>query len=159
MIGQTIQGKQGRTFTISREIGRGGFGVVYLALILAPMRTRQEFFERGAWIFAAYCVIAAYDFHPWYILWVMAMATLMERMRVVLWVGLCAVFVLYVPMGWKEVIVVAFGPLGVAMLLNAARCIQSSRWGPKGFGLFWRGRDRSWDGGEVGQGGAVGTLV
>ncbi len=31
MIGQTIQGKQGRTFTIIREIGRGGFGVVYLA--------------------------------------------------------------------------------------------------------------------------------
>jgi eukaryotic-like serine/threonine-protein kinase len=31
MIGQTVEGKQGRTFTILREIGRGGFGVVYLA--------------------------------------------------------------------------------------------------------------------------------
>ena len=31
MIGQTIQGKQGHSFTIIREIGRGGFGIVYLA--------------------------------------------------------------------------------------------------------------------------------
>src|SRR5207247_2261212 len=31
MIGQTLQGKQGHTFKVIREIGRGGFGVVYLA--------------------------------------------------------------------------------------------------------------------------------
>lgn len=30
MIGQVITGKQGHTFTIVREIGRGGFGIVYL---------------------------------------------------------------------------------------------------------------------------------
>ena len=31
MIGQRITGEQGKSFTIVREIGRGGFGVVYLA--------------------------------------------------------------------------------------------------------------------------------
>jgi serine/threonine protein kinase len=31
MIGQQVNGKQGGQFTIIREIGRGGFGVVYLA--------------------------------------------------------------------------------------------------------------------------------
>src|SRR5437588_518185 len=31
MIGQTIQGKEGHSFTIIREIGRGGFGIVYFA--------------------------------------------------------------------------------------------------------------------------------
>jgi serine/threonine protein kinase len=31
MIGQTVIGKNGRSFTLVREIGRGGFGVVYLA--------------------------------------------------------------------------------------------------------------------------------
>jgi serine/threonine protein kinase len=31
MIGQVITGKQGHTFTVVREIGRGGFGIVYLA--------------------------------------------------------------------------------------------------------------------------------
>lgn len=31
MIGQTLTGKSGKTFRIIREIGRGGFGVVYLA--------------------------------------------------------------------------------------------------------------------------------
>ncbi len=31
MIGQKVTGKQGRSFTIVREIGRGGFGVVFLA--------------------------------------------------------------------------------------------------------------------------------
>jgi serine/threonine protein kinase len=30
MIGQTVTGKSGLTFTVIREIGRGGFGVVYL---------------------------------------------------------------------------------------------------------------------------------
>src|SRR5438105_15170186 len=31
MIGQVITGQRGRKFTIIREIGRGGFGIVYLA--------------------------------------------------------------------------------------------------------------------------------
>lgn len=31
MVGQVITGKQGHTFTVIREIGRGGFGIVYLA--------------------------------------------------------------------------------------------------------------------------------
>jgi eukaryotic-like serine/threonine-protein kinase len=31
MIGQTLEGQRGHRFTIIREIGRGGFGVVYLA--------------------------------------------------------------------------------------------------------------------------------
>src|SRR5207249_3259315 len=118
---------------LSRMVSRGSllvFGVVYIAMILIPMRTRQDFFERGVWIFAAYCVIAAYDFHPWYILWVMALATLMQRTRVMLWVGLCAVFVLYVPMGWKEVIVMAFGPLGAALAMEVGRRFQRSpSWG------------------------------
>jgi len=31
MIGQVLTGKEGRKFTVVREIGRGGFGIVYLA--------------------------------------------------------------------------------------------------------------------------------
>lgn len=31
MIGQALTGKEGRKFTVVREIGRGGFGIVYLA--------------------------------------------------------------------------------------------------------------------------------
>jgi serine/threonine protein kinase len=31
MIGQVITGKQGHKVTVVREVGRGGFGIVYLA--------------------------------------------------------------------------------------------------------------------------------
>jgi hypothetical protein len=104
-----------------RKASLGLFGVVYLGLILFPMRTRHAFFERALWIFLMYCLIAAYDFHPWYILWVMAMAPLTERARWMLWAGCCAVFVLYVPMRGNHVVSVAFLPVMAAIIVEVAR--------------------------------------
>ncbi len=134
----------------------GAFAIVFIGLTFYPIRTRESFFERGMWILAAYNLLGAYDFHPWYILWVTALIPLARRPLPILWVATCTVFFLYIPLRVPEIVALVFAPLAAAMVWEL-----TSRWrgGSKGDAIPDDPRFFEFGLAGVGAGGAAGGRI
>ena len=112
-----------------------GFLFCLAVLTLRRVRDFDGWLDRLTWIYVAYLLLAAYQFHPWYGTWLVPLTALLPDPPLLLVVAPVAFLIDYLPLPITDYSIPYFWPLLLLVVLRTPRFLRWARTARLGQGL------------------------